>query len=995
MSPLTVGRVRTVSFVLIALLAAADGSAQVEPDQTLDQVDAFDSNLVLDMAFEDPISPEPGVQDSVDLGVAGGGGIAACKIAPRGLYCLAIVTPQTGTPYQVVRFWEDPKARPAESEDLLRCDDSSLGLHAKPGVAGPCIGLTVDLSGAVWVTGSKDGLVYSLLKIDEEPSVPDCDLAPWTRLHWPATTGLCAAQFASGAGVLSDLDAVDGQEVAGNTVWPFGPGILGIWNGLNASLQPESDTLFFNLVAPTTGSPKSFGPWGLSVGERLLSATLLQVAQPAGAPPKNFILAATNTHATTNKRRIVARAATNPAPVSGHALAFDLSSWESGNPGSTINLGQGTSWSACNGLGVCSIGGTTLTATGGTFSTKWASTGAMGLGVNGGGPTAGEVDVNERVDVVFPVVPGARKVSAIEILFLFNGPEYGDPAEKLRITVDGTTSYTLAMRSSADDDTADWSGPGSVSKCGRAVNAGTGCFLITNPFPAAVSSLRFDADDVTSASNDSDFSIGRIETVYYGVRSSWTTGKTFLSNRDFNKVLALRTATPTAPFPLTVAASTKAPAFLPMVLSTGATSPDGITVAPGVTVDLTEDCPTPIDGSGNGGCVLATNANGAPAAKFGGVQLAANSTASGVTVYKITGLLDCRFLLQDCYALLNPDEEDPVTDAAARLDLIDAGWIVPVTSDLILRLAPAAQLLNVTPQFPEDVTSNFDNSGVPPAGLGPIYISRYYNAPAERGRKFDALFLRKEEGVFFTGTFNGEVDVLGLTGFELGCDPPVPANAPISEGLKWDNVTTASETYPSVNGLYIDTLINVGCRNPTKVSGGKTSLFSVSLAPAHDTFGPTIKSSTPSVTVDNDGVFARLTQGLHMELYDVLNRYTCETTNSPPTRTKPLTKAVCDNLNKLWAASKQKLDKCVTAAFQPKASASNENCKSFRVQFDSYRQALPSTPSGPDLANRLGEQFWRWDVIKHAFETRFLPSIPPNGYCRERTAPSYAGCPAL
>ena len=81
--------------------------------------------------------------------------------------------------------------------------------------------------------------------------------------------------------------------------------------------------------------------------------------------------------------------------------------------------------------------------------------------------------------------------------------------------------------------------------------------------------------------------------------------------------------------------------------------------------------------------------------------------------------------------------------------------------------------------------------------------------------------------------------------------------------------------------------------------------------------------------------------------------------------------------------AKPKLDKCVDAAFQPKASASNENCQSFRTQFDVYKAALPAIPTGADPANRLGEQFGRWEVIKHVFETRFLPSIRANGYCVE------------
>jgi hypothetical protein len=305
-------------------------------------------------------------------------------------------------------------------------------------------------------------------------------------------------------------------------------------------------------------------------------------------------------------------------------------------------------------------------------------------------------------------------------------------------------------------------------------------------------------------------------------------------------------------------------------------------------------------------------------------------------------------------------------------------WIDPVTTNATHRLSPAAQRLNVTPQLPEDVTAGFPLSG--PGSLPNLYISQRYRGRDEQGYKFDALFFKTEEGVYFTGTYTGEFDVSKLTGFELGCDP-YPKNSPKPKYFEWDTVTTVSETWIGVGGRNIDTLINVGCRNPTKVSGGRTSLFPI-LEIAPDTYGPTIKSTTSSVTLNNDGAFARLTQSLYDELKSALDQYTCAQIDSPP-GAAPLSPTVCSNLRTIWSAGKPKLDKCVNAAFQPKSSASNENCQAFRIKFDEYKVALPTTPSGTDLANRLAEQYYRWEVIKHVFETRFLPSIPSNGYCRE------------
>ena len=79
-----------------------------------------------------------------------------------------------------------------------------------------------------------------------------------------------------------------------------------------------------------------------------------------------------------------------------------------------------------------------------------------------------------------------------------------------------------------------------------------------------------------------------------------------------------------------------------------------------------------------------------------------------------------------------------------------------------------------------------------------------------------------------------------------------------------------------------------------------------------------------------------------------------------------------------------KLDSCVNAAFQPKQSAGDQNCQSFVTQLTNYREALPTTTSPSDVANRLGELKVRVDVIRHVFDTRFLPSIPVVGFCREQ-----------
>lgn len=978
-----IGKSLAIPLALVALLGASTSGAQTEIDQKLDQVHAFDANAVLDMAFTDPNVIDAGVPDFENLGLNGGGGLASCKLAPRGLYCLATATDSTGS-YQVVRFWKDPKASPTVSSDLLRCD----ALPDAAANAGRCVSLTVDLSGAIWLSAT-NGIGYSLFKVVSPkaivPGATTC-ASGWTAVG----TSLCATSFASGTGVLSDLHPVDGEEVARSTVWPFGYGILALRNGVGSDGKPVSETLFFDLHAPTSVA-RNFGSWELKPGERLLSTSLLQVPKTVNSVTTvdNYILATTNTRLVAARK--VAAVATASTPTAGNSTAFNIATqWENNNSGpASITLGY-ADWQRCSGKVTCDelalqspgiLDGATITAIGGSLAAKSALGGAVvGLGVNGASGVAGEIDVNEHIDVTFP---DRRKVSAIQILFLFNGPEFDDPLEQVQITVDGLTSYTL-QTGSADDGTAVWSGPGTVSKCGAMTSAGSGCFLISNPFPGTVQTLGFYAVDATNAANRSDFSIGLIETVNYVVRTSPTTGRTYVSNRDFQKVLALENAA-AAPF-LVLAKSTK-DRTTDLALSTGDTFPDGITVAPGNRIDVTEECDNPIDTIGQGGCTLVPADNGKAAAKFGNVTLASNSTASGIEVFQVTDIPDCRYLTDVCYKLLAPGG---TATGSARVDaLIGAGWILPLASSAPDRYSPAAQLLNVTPLLPEDVTSKFDDTGVPPNGLPNLFISNRYRAANEYGHYFGGVFIKAQEGVKFKETFGGEFDVDELNGppSDLGCNVPTSMRVPVSTLLMWDTITRVSETHRSVGGRYIDSLINVGCRNPIKTVVSETSFFPY-LEIAPDTYGPTISSrGVPKVTIANDAVLARLVQSLYAELDETRSTFACaKGDGQSASQQPPLSSTACSKLAKLWSSGKQKLDKCVDAALLAKSSAGNENCQSFRNQFDSYKAALPATPTGADPANRLGEQFGRWEVIKHVFETRFLPSIPANGYCRERGA---------
>jgi len=840
----------------------------------------------------------------------------------------------------------------------------------------------VDLSREVWVAGKKAVLFagrqteanFSLLKVSAEVCSYAGNVALTTDRPLPAAQ-ICAKEFASGVGTLTDLNAVDG-EVAARLPLAYLPGVLALLDGL--------EVRYFDLDV-AGANPIDFGPWGLAAGVRMLSTTVLQVPVAANDPAvTNYILATTSAGQILRKPVLGASAASS-TPV------FDIAAWESAHPGpASIKIGP-ANWGGCVGQATCGslVGapGVTLTASDGsgssprTFAQKTLS-GATGLGI-AGGASGPEIDVNERLTVTFT---SPQAVSAFEIVFLFNGPEFSDGAEVAQVTTNEGV-YTLAVGNALDDDGAIWSGPGSVSKCGSTTSTGSGCFRISNPFSGPVSSMAFATSTAGppfsgAGTNGTDYSIGSIETAYYGLRTSAKTGRAYLSNKDYSAVLALAPDAYGVGFTQLQSVQVNQ---ADLTLGTAAVRPEGITVAPGIIFDLA-DCTV--------NCDLLKNSNGVPLLSLSSVK------ATGPTksrLYEVRDVPDCRFVPQVCTEVLGiAVAGDTPAMAVSRLisyrhtPADTVGVIVPLAgSGTIGQTSPAAQMLNVSPLLPEDIQSLFDGTITPPGGLPPLLISKWYRGQASTNDyRFNGFFFRSDQGVVFTDTFFGEIDVLELTGDSLGCFPPTAASANIADRLKWDLITTVSEDVKSVGGDYVDTLTNVGCRNPTKIAGGRTSFFPYNLEVASDTYGLTVRGIT-AVTLKNDGVFARLLQSLYSDLRFTLDTYTCQPSSTP------LTKLQCDQLRKLWTSGKQKLDKCVNAAFQPKASASNENCQSFRNQLASYKAALPATAAPrEDPDNRLGEQKWRWEVISHVFETRFLPSIPPNGYCRERTAPSYTGCPS-
>ena len=553
----------------------------------------------------------------------------------------------------------------------------------------------------------------------------------------------------------------------------------------------------------------------------------------------------------------------------------------------------------CFGQPGCEVEDVELSVSSGTIAKK-SLNGATGFGVSGGasGP---EIDLGETLTVD---AGEARNVLEIQFLFLFNGPEFGDKAEKAKVYADGLP-YTLSVGNSADNASAAWSGPGSVSNCGATTASGTGCFIVTNPFSGPVSQLDFTAVNggtpyAGTGTNNSDYAVGYVDlearNVIQLLDCAGTVGCKVDDGFSFN--------------------------------SMNVTNPGGSTEALAIPVEL----------------------------------------------------LDCRYVPKACLDQLPPVGDTPATDNAARQKLIDMGVIKSLDPTGPNKLHPATQLLNVAKLFSPEITGLFDMSGVPPDGLPPLWIDSRWKGQAAKNNVIPGFFFKIDGSLRFSDVFEGEIDVSELTGSELGCftDP--------DDLLAWDVIATGSELARSIAGRHVDTIINTGCVNPTKVKGTRLSLYSI-LEMTPDTYGPTIKSPKPLVTVNNDAVFARAVETLWKDLGEIRTNYACKQADPTPTGGQaPLSNAVCNTLSARWTDANKKIKDCVTKTFKPITGLALGICELAREYVDAFGAALPATPTGPDPYNRLAELEGRVEAFKHVWDTRFLPSLDLAGFCRERGA---------
>jgi len=474
----------------------------------------------------------------------------------------------------------------------------------------------------------------------------------------------------------------------------------------------------------------------------------------------------------------------------------------------------------------------------------------------------------------------------------------------------------------------------------------------------------------------------------YSIRASNKTSTVYVTDSEYCEVIALE-ATKNGDDEFTGLANVKEDGPNLTLSTRGLTSPTGITVAPGISVDL-NDCTDP---DPDNACPLVTNEGGVAIAKLSGVQLF-DYSVSGLSLFQVVGIPDCRYVPRACLEPLGRTVQ-PGTSTADVVELLmseEVGVIVPLLPGTADALNPAAQRLNVTPLLPDEITDLY------PDLLPPMLVARYVRGQQISDFHFGAFFGVTQDGVIFRDTFESEYDVFELADAEYGCD-----NNP--DSLLWDVIGTvserhgsASDTYPNGQVQHLMSIVNSDCGS----SRGRDRGFSLkpyNLEPTPCTFNPDTPviwssdgscalpdpTTTPEETLRtetvDDAVNAKMLLILADEYSRTLDQLACLDSYGENGGTPPLTPDNCATLQGQVFNMVDKLHKCWDATMQPKQSSGDQNCQAFDSQLTSLQNTLEGiSPVDPDVANRVGELKARAMTMRHVFETRFVPSLPDEGF---------------
>ena len=144
--------------------------------------------------------------------------------------------------------------------------------------------------------------------------------------------------------------------------------------------------------------------------------------------------------------------------------------------------------------------GATFTSFGGALGIK-TQAGFYVLGVQNGA-SGNEIDIGEWLQIDLSA-PAHWKTLTLGLLF--DGTEYGDNKEIAVALTDGNLNYTLTA---TGWNTAEWSGPGSVTCLSQADENNAAVWQISNPFgDVNVTTVRLYPASSNPGGNESDFGL--------------------------------------------------------------------------------------------------------------------------------------------------------------------------------------------------------------------------------------------------------------------------------------------------------------------------------------------------------------------------------------------------------------------------------------------------------------------------------------------------------
>jgi hypothetical protein len=463
------------------------------------------------------------------------------------------------------------------------------------------------------------------------------------------------------------------------------------------------------------------------------------------------------------------------------------------------------------------------------------------------------------------------------------------------------------------------------------------------------------------------------------IRVSPQSGRIYLSDRCAERVRGFEV--PQTGY-TTGSAWTQAVSVSTLTSSSTSNPPNTLSVSPGIPIDLAKclsaQCIlTPDGGDPNTVGAYITNVT---------VELLTGKT--GMTVFRIQGIPDCRFASPQPAICLGPDANSP-----------DPNYAIETIG--------GQQYLRVDKLLPLEVLELFDENSTPTRDALALRIGPQYRARPDRGNTFDGFFGRTEDGVRFRDTFDLDFDIRELIGDATGT--PTRCGY-LNDGIgtntrspdNWDVIATVSERVPVAgtnNGsatlpggilLNRDMLVNTSCENPTAGSGTRWSLYAYGLMQATCVTGNVVTNTTYQCRTS----FVDLTSKLFDDLERARVLTACANVDgNPPTGGAgsgwPLSAATCSALAADWANARDKLNKCLDATQQPKNSSLNQNCQAFESQFTQYQNELNSAVVNGavvgglqtgDVANRLGELRARLKVFWHVYHDQMLPSVPAGGF---------------